>query len=105
MLFFLYTRKNNKHVITEMAILRRILMKQKYIIGLDIGTTSTKATIFTLEGRFVSSKSVEYPTFYPKVDWVEQDPDMIYQAVLDAVRDSILKAKKNKKFRTYRNWN
>ncbi|TCS79402.1 gluconate kinase (FGGY family) [Tepidibacillus fermentans] len=68
-------------------------MEQRYVMGLDIGTTSTKATIFTLEGHLISSESIEYPIFHPKADWAEQDPDVIYQAVLDTIRGSILKGK------------
>ena len=62
-------------------------MNQKsYVIGLDIGTTSTKATMFTLKGNIVSSASVGYPILHPKADWAEQDPDVIYQSVVDSVR-------------------
>jgi len=59
---------------------------KKYVLGLDIGTTSTKATIFTITGRFVGSEFVEYPIIHPRPDWAEQDPKVIYQAVLDSIR-------------------
>ncbi|RFU69473.1 gluconate kinase [Peribacillus saganii] len=59
---------------------------------MDIGTTSTKATIFTESGRFVSSHSIEYPIIHPKPDWAEQDPSVIYLAVLNSIRSAIIKA-------------
>ncbi|HAQ07738.1 MAG TPA: gluconate kinase, partial [Bacillus bacterium] len=65
---------------------------KEYIIGLDIGTTSMKASIFTSKGRFVSSESIEYPIIHPRPDWAEQDPEIIYQAALDSIRLSIIKA-------------
>lgn len=64
-----------------------------YVIGLDIGTTSTKASIFTKTGHFIASSAVGYPIIHPQPDWAEQDPDVIYAAVLEAVRNAIISAK------------
>ena len=65
---------------------------KKYVMGLDIGTTSMKASIFTSNGRFVFSESVEYPIIHPRPDWAEQDPEVIYQAALNSIRFVIIKA-------------
>ncbi|CEG29068.1 gluconokinase [Bacillus sp. B-jedd] len=64
-----------------------------YVIGLDIGTTSTKASIFAKTGRFIASAAVGYPIIHPQPDWAEQDPDAIYSAVLESVRSAIISAK------------
>lgn len=59
-------------------------MKQ-YMIGIDMGTTSTKAVLFEENGMVVATASEEYPLFTPTPSVAEQDPDQIF----DAVRHSI----------------
>ncbi|ALC88797.1 gluconokinase [Bacillus sp. FJAT-18017] len=66
---------------------------KKYVIGLDIGTTSTKASLFTKDGSPVSSGAVEYPIIHPEPDWAEQDPDMIVEAVVESIRNVLNKSK------------
>ncbi|KXG44254.1 gluconokinase [Tepidibacillus infernus] len=67
--------------------------EKSFVMGVDIGTTSTKATIFTTESHFVASHTIEYPLFHPKTDYAEQDPNQIYQAVLDSIKLVIQRAK------------
>ncbi|MCR2804567.1 gluconokinase [Paenibacillus sp. SCIV0701] len=57
-----------------------------YRIGVDIGTTSTKAVLFDLQGRALSRHGVEYPLLTPVPDSAEQDPEHIFQSVLVAIR-------------------
>lgn len=52
-----------------------------YSIGIDIGTTSTKAIIFSDKGETVHSVSVEYPLLTPIPKAAEQNPDEIVEAV------------------------
>ena len=59
------------------------------MIGVDIGTTSTKAVIFTLDGKPVSHHTVEYPLLRPEPDAAEQDPEAIWQAVLETLKTSV----------------
>ncbi|MCM8712010.1 gluconokinase [Clostridium sp. SYSU_GA19001] len=66
-------------------------MKQ-YYLGIDIGTTSTKAIVFDKEGRIVSKSVVEYPIYSPKQNHREQNPDEILKAVINTLEDSIKKA-------------
>ena len=56
-------------------------MAQKYIVGIDVGTTGTKTIIFNLRGEIVGSGYVEYTCCYPKPNWVEQDVDTLINAV------------------------
>jgi predicted NBD/HSP70 family sugar kinase len=44
-----------------------------FIIGADIGTTSTKAIVFDRSGQILGSHSVEYPLYTPNPGWAEQD--------------------------------
>ncbi|MDR3436805.1 gluconokinase [Telmatospirillum sp.] len=67
-------------------------MPQIMMMGVDIGTTSTKAVLFTENGRIVSQHSVEYPIFTPVPGAGEQDPDTIFDAVVTAIRHAVDKA-------------
>jgi xylulokinase len=55
-------------------------------IGLDVGTTATKALLFDLDGRVLASATCGYRLLTPQPDWVEQDPEEIWQAVVKALR-------------------
>ena len=57
------------------------------LLGIDVGTTGTKAVAFSSEGEVLSSAYREYPLLSPKPGWLEIDPRMVRDAVLDAVRE------------------
>lgn len=57
-----------------------------YMIGVDIGTTSTKAVLFEEKGTVVTSAHVEYPLFTPTPAVAEQNPEEIFAAVVSTVR-------------------
>ncbi|MDT0124958.1 gluconokinase [Paenibacillus sp. RRE4] len=57
-----------------------------YMIGIDIGTTSTKSVLFTEQGEVVTTSTQEYPLYTPAPDVAEQDPDEIVQAAISSVR-------------------
>jgi len=61
----------------------------EYILGVDIGTTSTKAVLFTTQGTVVNQHAVEYPLLSPAPTIQEQDPDEILAAVIQSVREVI----------------
>lgn len=44
-----------------------------YMLGVDIGTTSTKAVLFTKAGKVVNQHAVEYPLHTPEMGAAEQD--------------------------------
>lgn len=57
----------------------------KYMLGIDIGTTSTKAVLFTEKGKVIQTENIGYPLYTPDISTAEQNPDEIYQAVLQAI--------------------
>lgn len=61
-------------------------MEQQAIIGIDIGTTSTKAVAFDASGKTLFYHATEYPILSPQPDYAEQDPNEVFQAVLMALQ-------------------
>lgn len=61
----------------------------RYVIGIDIGTTSTKAVLFTEKGDTVCKHAVGYPLYAPTPETAEQDPKEIFSAVLTTVKKII----------------
>jgi len=59
------------------------------VIGVDLGTTSTKAIAFDTGGRQLATASAGYPLAEPHPGWAEQDPAQILDAVLDTVRSVV----------------
>jgi len=55
------------------------------IIGLDIGTSSTKAIAFAVDGKVVAEHKIGYPTQNPQPGYFEQDPEEIFQAVIKSI--------------------
>jgi len=53
-----------------------------YIIGIDIGTTNTKAVAFTDEGAVLDSARTSYPIFSEIEGQHELDPDKLLEAVV-----------------------
>ena len=53
-------------------------MKDKYILSLDQGTTSSRAILFDRQGNIVSSAQKELHQIYPQPGWVEHDPQEIW---------------------------
>lgn len=55
------------------------------VIGVDIGTTSTKAILYDDTASILAQHSVEYPLLTPTPGAAEQDPEQILQAVVEAI--------------------
>lgn len=65
------------------------MTKRSYLIGVDIGTTSTKAALFTEATDLITQHSIEYPLSTPIPGAAEQEPEDIWQAVITAVKTLI----------------
>lgn len=64
----------------------------KYVIGVDIGTTATKAVLFKRNGAVIASHHIEYPLYSPTPDTAEQDPLEIFEAVVHSIEKVMQKA-------------
>lgn len=60
-----------------------------YLLGIDIGTSTTKAVLFdtNLSQTVAISSGHEYPIHKPQSNYAEQNPDDWWQATIAAVRD------------------
>ncbi len=63
-----------------------------YLLGLDIGTTGTRALLVDEAGRVVASAVSEYPLYTPQPQWAEQDPADWWQATCEATRAALARA-------------
>lgn len=61
-------------------------MNSKYVIGVDIGTTSTKSVLFSASGSVIARHGIEYPLFSPTPATAEQDPEEIFQLSFKQLR-------------------
>ncbi len=67
-------------------------MAKKFLAGIDIGTTGSKAAIFDLEGNMLGSGYREYGCSYPKPSWIEQDPAQLVSEAMSASKEAIEKS-------------
>jgi gluconokinase len=56
-----------------------------YMLGIDIGTTSTKAVLFSEKGEVIQQENIGYPLYTPDMYTAEQNPEEIFQAVLQSI--------------------
>ncbi|MEV0426512.1 gluconokinase [Micromonospora sp. NPDC050495] len=56
------------------------------VLGVDIGTTSTKAVAYDTGGRQLAAHSIGYPLDEPQPGYAQQDPQLIVDAVVGAIR-------------------
>ncbi len=53
-------------------------MTKNYLIGVDLGTSGTKAALYHMDGKLIAESSAEVPLHYPKPGIVEQDNQDFY---------------------------
>ena len=66
-------------------------MKDKYILALDQGTTSSRAILFDRQGNIVSSAQKELSQIYPQPGWVEHDPQEIWSTQAGVAAEALTK--------------
>ena len=55
------------------------------ILTIDQGTTSSRAIIFNISGDIEHISQEEYPLIYPEDGWVEIEPEVLKQSVLNTI--------------------
>ena len=67
-------------------------MKEKYILSIDEGTTSTRAIIFDHNGNEVVSAQKEITQYFPEPGWVEHDANEIWMAVQTTIANAFIQS-------------
>lgn len=67
------------------------MMKRKYIMALDQGTTSARCILYDRQGRQISSAQKEFTQIYPEAGWVEHDPMEIWSTQIGVAQEALLK--------------
>ena len=64
-------------------------MSEAVVIGVDVGTTATKAVAFDAQGEAHGSGKAGYPLLEPEPGWAVQDPRAVLEAALIALGASL----------------
>ncbi|MCC6147572.1 MAG: hypothetical protein IT308_08405 [Anaerolineaceae bacterium] len=58
----------------------------RVLAGMDIGTTSIKLSLYSLQGETLFDECEEYPTYYRQPRWAEQSPQDWKRVILSLLR-------------------
>ncbi|BCG46083.1 Glycerol kinase [Citrifermentans bremense] len=64
----------------------------EYLLSIDQGTTSSRATLYAASGAALASASRSLTQHYPNPGWVEHDPQEIWEGQLACISEVIAKA-------------
>ena len=65
------------------------MQKAEFILAIDQGTTGTRAGIVSNSGNLIATSYQEISQKYPKEGWVEQNPEEIFNSVLQTIQKII----------------
>jgi len=57
-----------------------------FLLGIDVGTTGSKALLIDADGAVIASATTEYPMFTPQPLWAEQNPADWWTATVTSIR-------------------
>jgi len=60
----------------------KVILMSKYILSIDQGTTSSRAILFTKEGKVFAVAQEEFKQHFPQNGWVEHSPEDIWNSVV-----------------------
>src|SRR5215207_5752934 len=69
-----------------------ITVTKQFLLGIDEGTSAVKAVLYDEELRPLADARREKPLQHPQPGWVEQDPQDVLVAVVDAVAELLQQA-------------
>ena len=61
------------------------MRKEKYVMAIDQGTTSTRAILFNKQGEIHFTSQQEFTQYFPEPGWVEHDANEIWSSVLSVI--------------------
>jgi xylulokinase len=67
-------------------------MSPTALMGIDLGTSSTKTVLIDASGRLLASAAREYPVDTPRPGWAEQDPETWLVAAIETMGEALGRA-------------
>jgi L-xylulokinase len=64
----------------------------QYLLGIDNGSTVSKAALFDLHGAEIAVASCKADTTYPHPGWTERDMEMLWQSTASAIREVLARS-------------
>ncbi|CAG0937221.1 L-xylulokinase [Thermoflexales bacterium] len=64
----------------------------QYLLGIDNGSTVSKAALFDVHGKEIAVASCKGDTVYPHPGWTERDMEMLWQSTASAIREVLAKS-------------
>src|SRR3990170_4404142 len=62
---------------------------ERSLLAIDQGTTSSRAILFSGDGRRLGQAQKELPQHFPQSGWVEHDPEDIWRDTLAVMRGAL----------------
>jgi xylulokinase len=62
-------------------------MTRELLLGVDIGTQSTRAALISLDGEPIAAAGRPYDLQTPRPGWAEQDPDIWWRCAVECIRE------------------
>ena len=69
------------------------MKKDKYILALDQGTTSSRSILYNSNFEHVATAHQEFKQSYPQRGWVEHDSELIWESQIETAKAAIAKSK------------
>ena len=60
-----------------------------YVLAIDQGTSSSRALVIDAAGKVHGTAQREFDQIFPHDGWVEHDPELLWQTVLDVARGAL----------------
>ena len=67
-------------------------MTGQFLMGIDIGTQSTRAALLDLDGQAIASASTAQDMETPRPGWAQQDPQVWWESTVSNIRRTIQQA-------------
>ena len=67
-------------------------MANKFLVGVDLGTSATKSALYSIDGTLIAESTVEVPIHYPEPAVVEQENEDFYRSAAETVKTCIVES-------------
>ncbi|MDR0750046.1 MAG: glycerol kinase GlpK [Tannerellaceae bacterium] len=67
-------------------------LKNKYVLAIDQGTTSSRAILFNPQGSIITVAQKAFQQYFPNPGWVEHDPNEIWYTQSSVIKEAMAKA-------------